>query len=79
MSNYTERDFKDFSEDQGIKCGEGYGYDALVTFVHEDEVIVDPYAYTDNDPAELFGSNAMAEWKREAADLMTEWRRDARA
>jgi hypothetical protein len=77
MSNYTEQDFKDFSEDQGIKCGEGYGYDALVTFVHEEEVIVDPYAYTDGDPVILFGATAMAAWKAEAAALMTEWAADA--
>jgi len=71
------QDFKEFGEDQGFKWDEGFSLDALVSFNHEGSVIVNPYSYTQGDPAELFGTTAMDAWKQEAASLMNEWAADA--
>ena len=73
--DFNEQDFKDFGADQVSKCEDGFGLDCLVTFEHEGEVIVDPYAYSE-DPSSLFGQAAMDAWKLEAAELMAEWAAD---
>ena len=74
---FTESDFKGFGDDQGFKWDEGFTIDCLVTFQHNGDTIVNPYSYTQRDPAEMFGVDKMNAWKAEAADLMREWMKDA--
>ncbi len=72
----TEEDFREFGDDQGFKYDEGFTLDCLVTYEHEGRIIVNPYSHTQGDPAEMFGAEKMDEWRREAAELMIEWRAD---
>ena len=72
MATYTDNDFRDFGADQVDKCEDGFSLDCLATFEYDGEIIVNPYAYSDN-PALLFGADTMLAWKTEAAALMTEW------
>jgi len=76
MKAFTDSDYRDFGADQVAKCEDGFTLDCLVTFEHEGEIIVNPYAYSD-DPAALFGAEKMSAWKAEAAALMAEWEADA--
>ena len=74
--DYTRQDFMDWGEFQGQRWDDGEPLECLVHFTHDGKVIVNPYSYTQGDPADIFGTKNMDAWIAESAELFDDFAAD---